>query len=160
MIGSLHTMSYLKPCNVFLKFFARFKRTQTVNIKEQYEKYNIRAFDFHIYFVGKNGKAIFKYSGVKYEISSIYKIFNYLEYVGNSYVRIVLEDNGEKITERDRLLLEKRFIDYCKIIETIYPRIKFFGGYREYDSNMLYRFKNDAPNDLIFYKRVDKLNKQ
>ena len=160
MIGSLHTMSYLEPHSAFGRFIARFKRTQKVNILEQYEKYNVRAFDLHLYFVGNKGRAIFKYGGIEYQTFSVYEILNYLNSKENVYVRIVLEDNGEIIAEENRQLLEKRFAEYCKIIDSIYPNMKFFGGYREYDFKQIYQFKDDAPDNLIFYKRVDKLNKQ
>ena len=160
MIGSLHTMSYLEPHNSFKTLFARFKRVQKVNILEQYEKYNVRAFDLHLYFVGNKGRAIFKYGSIEYETFSVYEILNYLNSKENIYVRIVLEDNGERISDESRQILEKRFVEYCKIIDSIYPKLKFFGGYREYDSKQIYQFKDDAPDNIIFYKRVDKLNKQ
>ena len=65
-------MSYLKPHNSFKNLIARFKRAQKINIVEQYEKYNVRAFDFHLYFVGSKGRAIFKYGCIEYETFSIY----------------------------------------------------------------------------------------
>lgn len=152
MIGSLNSMSYLKPHSLFDKIFAWLKRTQKVDIKEQYEKYNVRAFDFHFYFVGSSKKTIFKYDGIEYETFSIYEILNYLNSKNNVYARVVLEDNSKNIN------LEKCFIEYCQKIESIYPKIKFFGGYRENDSKHLYNFKYDTPDNLVFYKRVDKLN--
>jgi len=159
MIGSLNTMSYLKPRNTFGKMFAWLKRTQKVDIKEQYEKYNVRAFDFHFYFVGKTKKAVFKYNGIEYETFSVYEILNYLNNNGNTYARIVLEDNGEKITSENRVSLETRFIEYCQMISLIYPDVKFFGGYRKFDLKQLYMFDYNEPEGLIFYKRVDKLYK-
>ena len=158
MIGSLHTMSYLEPHNSFKTLFAWFKRVQTVNIKDQYEKYNVRAFDLHLYFVGEKGRAIFKRGSVEFETFSVYEILSYLNSMKNVYVRIVLEDNGSYLHDKKREILEKRFVEYCKMISVIYPNIAFFGGYRETDSKQLYNFENDAPDDLIFYKRVDKLN--
>lgn len=160
MIGSLHTMSYLEPHNSFKNLIARFKRTQKINIVEQYEKYNVRAFDFHLYFVGSKGRAIFKYGCIEYETFSIFEVLNYLNTKNDVYVRIVLEDNGESISNDYRTNLEKRFIEYCKMITSVYNNINFFGGYREHDSKQIYKFKSNAPDNLVFYKRVDKLDKQ
>lgn len=159
MIGSLHTMSYLEPHDSFNKVFVWLKKTQKVNIKEQYEKYNVRAFDLHLYFIKENGRAIFKCGAIALETFSVYEILSYLNLMKNTYVRIVLEDKGDNLSDSKRKILESRFIEYCKMISVIYPNIKFFGGYRETDSKLLYNFENDAPNDLIFYKRVDKLNR-
>lgn len=152
MIGSLKSMSFLDIHKTWKKPFSWLKcKTQTVNIKEQYEKYNVRAFDMHFTFIGENKKAVFAYDGVRYETYSIYEYLNYLDSVGNTYARVVLEAN------KDSIELETRFYEYCSIIESIYQRINFFGGYRESDSKLIYRFKNDCPEDVVFYKRVDKL---
>jgi hypothetical protein len=153
MIGSLKSMSFLGKHKTWKNPFSWFnKKVQIVNIKEQYEKYNVRAFDMHLTFVGKSKKAVFIYDGISYETFSIYEYLNYLNNVGNAYVRIVLE------ADKDSIDLETRFYEYCSIIESIYQKIKFFGGYRESDSKLIYKFENDAPNDLVFYERVDKLN--
>ena len=157
MIGSLHTMSYLEPHNSIKNLIARFKRVQKINILEQYEKYNVRAFDLHLYFVGNKGRAIFKCGSIEYKTFSVYEILNYLNSKEDIYVRIVLEDNGERISNESRQILEKRFAEYCKIISSIYPKMKFFGGYREYDRKQIFKFENGRPKDLIFYRRVDKL---
>lgn len=157
MIGSLHTMSYLKPHSLFNRIIVWLKRTQTHNIQEQYEKYNVRAFDLHLYFVGNKGRAIFKYNGVEYETFSVYEILNYLNSKKNVYIRIVLEDNGEILSPEKRNSLEVRFAEYCNIINSIYSNLKFFGGYREYDRKQIFEFKNGRPKGLIFYRRVDKL---
>ncbi len=151
MIGSLNSMSFLKPHNLYDKILSIFRKTQKVNIKEQYEKYNVRAFDFHIAFIGKYKKAIFKYNNVSYKTFSVYEALNYLNKKENAYVRFVLE------ADYDDIRAETRFYDYCGIVETIYHGIKFFGGYRECDLKEIYHFKNDCPEDLIFYKRVEKL---
>lgn len=154
MIGSLKSMSFLGANKTWKNpFLWRSKKTQIVDIKEQYEKYNVRAFDMHLTFVGKSKKAIFAYDGIIYETFSIYEYLNYLNNVGNAYVRVVLDADKKSIE------LETRFYEYCSIIESIYQKIKFFGGYRESDFKLIYKFKNDAPNDLVFYERVDKLNR-
>jgi hypothetical protein len=155
MIGSLNSMSFLGSKKNWKNPFSWFKKkAQIVDIKEQYEKYNVRAFDMHLSFVGNNKKAVFTYDGVSHETFSVYEYLNYLNNRENTYVRVVLE------ADENSVALETRFHEYCSIIESIYPNIIFFGGYRESDSKLIYHFKNDAPDNIIFYKRVDKLNKQ
>lgn len=157
MIGSLHTMSYLKPYTWWNKLFAWLKRYQKYSIEEQYEKYNVRAFDIHLYFVGENNKTVFKNGSITYNTFSVYEVLNYLNMQENVYVRIVLEDTSPN---KPKLVLaekESRFYDYCGKIEQLYSNIKFFGGYREFDSKKIYHFKNDCPENVVFYKRVDKL---
>jgi len=159
MIGSLNTMSYLEPLKWWKKPLAWFKRSQETSIQEQYEKYNVRAFDLHIYFIGDHDMAIIKYGNIEYKTFSIYEILNYLNNKGDCYVRVVLEEtslSGEKDKINGR---ESRFFDYCSKIEIIYPQIKFFGGYRECDSYKIYKFKNESPYNLIFHKFVNKLGK-
>jgi hypothetical protein len=151
MIGSLKSMSFLEAFSKWEKLFACLKKTQTTSIEEQYEKHNVRAFDFHITFVNSYKRAVLKYGNINYNTFSMYEYFNFLNKKKDTYVRIVLEEKYPN----DKL--ENRFCEYCKIIETIYKDIKFFGGYREFDKKQLYKFKNKEPEDLIFYERVDKL---
>ena len=154
MVGSLKSMSFLGSKKSWNNPFSWFRRkTQVVSIKEQYEKYNVRAFDMHLSFSNKNKKAVFSYDGVDYKTFSVYEFLNYLDNMENAYVRVVLEADEKSIES------EKLFCEYCSTIELIYQNISFFGGYRESDSKSIYRFKNDCPKDVIFYERVDKLGK-
>ena len=157
MIGSLNTMSYLEPHKWWKKPLVRLKRSQRVTVQEQYEKYNVRAFDLHIYFKENNGRAIFKYGRIEYQTFSVYEVLNYLNRQENVYVRIVLEDTNPNKPKSVLAEKESRFYDYCCKIERLYYNIKFFGGYREFDSKKIYHFKNDCPENVVFYKRVDKL---
>ena len=159
MLGSFHSMSYLKAHKFKYRLINWLKRAQTVDIFKQYEECGIRAFDLHIYFLNKNGKAIFKYGNIEYNTFSIFEILNYLNSKSNIFVRIVLEDLGEHMTVDGRIMLEKRFINYCQMIESIYKNIVFFGGYRECDSKQLYKFKNDLSGGIFFCRRVDRLRK-
>lgn len=165
IIGSRDSMSYLEP-HVSSKWFsfieryiAKLKSAQVVDIKTQYEVYGVRAFDIHISFLKNTDKAYFKYDTVDYETFSIYDILNYLNTKLNANVRIVLEDLGEEIGAVERARLESRFAEYCQMIELLYPNICFYGGYREFDLKQLYKFKKMPPNNIVFYRRVDKLFK-
>jgi len=159
MVGSLHSMSYLRPHRLKDRIINWLKRAQTVSIFEQYEKCGIRAFDIHLYFLNKNGKAIFKCGNTEYETFSVFEILNYLNSKQNVYVRIVLEDLGEHMAKDCRETLKIRFINYCQIIESVYKNIHFFGGYREFDLKRLYKFKGNYIGGIMFCRRVDRLIK-
>ncbi len=153
MVGSLNSMSFLKPYGGINNFFNRFKKVQVKNIEQQYENYDVRAFDFHIAFVSNYKKAIFRYGCVDYDTFSVYEYLNYLNKKGDTYVRFVLEESSHNEKA------EKRFCEYCEIIKTIYKGVKFFGGYRECDKKQLFNFKTEVPENITFYKRVDKMFK-
>ena len=159
MIGSLNTMSYLEPHQWYKKPLVWLKRAQRISIQEQYEKYNVRAFDIHIYFVSKNDRTVFKYGSIEYQTFSVYEVLNYLNSQCDCYVRIVLEETLLSDSVEELCRRENKFYDYCSKIESLYPDIKFFGGYRAYDYRKIYRFKHECPDNVIFYKFVDKLKK-
>jgi hypothetical protein len=157
MIGSINSMSYLEPHKWWKWPLVWFRRTQKVSVQEQYERYNVRAFDLHVYFNKSHDRTIFKYGNIEYETFSVYETLNYFNNQGDCYARIVLEETslkGKRDEINDR---ERKFYDYCSKIELIYPDIKFFGGYRECDYRKIYRFRNDFPDNVMFYERVDKL---
>ena len=156
MIGSLNSMTFLKPFSIWKKPFAWLNRCQVAGIEAQYELYNVRAFDLHIYFVGEKERAIFKHGNVEYYTFSIFEILNYLDKKGDVYVRLVLEEDCDDKSQS----IERRFKSYCKNVETIYKNTKFFGGYRECDSFVLYNFKEQRPEGLYFFRRVDKLKRK
>ena len=135
MIGSLNSTNYLKPVGYLNKIKIFFKKHHSADIKTQYEIYRVRAFDLHIDFKS-SGKAIYKYDGIQFETFSIYDTLNFLEKKGDTFVRIALED--DKMSKEK----EKKFYDYCKIIEKLYSNIVFFGGYRTCDIKQIYKFNN------------------
>lgn len=144
MIGSLHTMNFLKPYGFLNKLKLFFKNRNSASLEVQYGLYNVRAFDFHIDFT-KTNKAIFKYDGMPYETFSIYNYLNYLNAKKDTVVQISLEDmslSSEK---------EARFKEYCSIIENIYKNITFIGGFRVNDKKKLYEFKRFYPNSKIVW---------
>lgn len=138
-------MNYLKPYGFLNNLKCHFRKRHTADIRTQYEIYSIRTFDFHIDFT-KTDRAYFKYDGISYETFSVYEVLNYLNKKGDTQVRIVFEGKNKVA----------RFCSYCAIIERIYPKIHFFGGYRAYDLKELYSFKNSYITSKIdWYERLD-----
>ena len=135
MKGSFNKMTYLRPCGFMNRIRCFFKKHHTADIYVQYEIYNIRTFDLHIDFTRTN-RSQFKYDGIPYETFSVYEVLNFLEKKGDTQVRLVFE-SGKHETDK-----EKKFCEYCNVLEKIYKNIHFFGGYRECDSRQLYAFKN------------------
>jgi hypothetical protein len=150
LIGSNNSLTYLRPSSWWSKIFRLFNKCQTANFKEQYDYCGVRLFDLklyadeHCHMVGKNGF-------VKYPIFSLYEILSYLDKKGDVTIRITFEAtewDANADIEYERI--EKKFIHICNILETIYPKIKYFGGRRAYDNKKLYSFKYEerygAPN--------------
>lgn len=162
VIGTSKSMSYLKQKHGLLSFFSRLRQHQTVSIQEQYDKYDVRAFDIHISFTGKNlHYSTFKYGNETYENFSVIEALSYLNRCPEKvYVRLLLEDSGN-IDHHERLRLSDRFMEYCRILDMLYPDIAFFGGYRVSDEALLYEFDSETPKEgITFYKRIDKVFKK
>lgn len=159
MLGSIHSMSYLDTHGFFDRIKAYFKRCQHATIEEQYEKFNVRVFDIHIYFINENFKrAVFKMGDIEFETFSIFEVMNFFDRHDNVYVRMVLEETDLEAHDINyNLAMEARFREYCAMLESVFKNIKFFGGYRECDSHKIYHFNYDHPTDVEFKKDVDKL---
>lgn len=150
MLGSLRSMSYLKPKSRWKRLMNCLQRTQKATIEEQYEKHGVRAFDIHIFFENGNGRAFVKYGNIDYSTFSVFEFLSFLDRKGDCFVRLVLEESYGIIEA------ERRFVDYCNLVTAMFPSIVFFGGYRQFDFKRLHDFGNQHPHGLKFFKNVHK----
>lgn len=144
LIGSHNSMSYLEPIGKFGKMTKLLYRCQRKTIREQYLKYGVRVFDFRLFF-NDAGRCYFKHGPVWFESFSLFEHLGFLDNQGDCMVRIVLEETLSDKNRHNISYIEERFKTICKIIETIYTHVKFFGGFRLYDSEVLYKFNHKSP---------------
>lgn len=146
MIGSHNTLTYLKPRKWWQVPFHFMARCQGVDYREQYEKYGVRLFDLRVWFDDdlkmevRHGLMVFKADD-----TFVRKFLEYLDGKGGCFVRIILEEDN--ITKRDKQveLKEEQFKTLCGIWESHFPNVRFFGGNRKWDWEVLYHFKGIEP---------------
>ena len=143
--GSHNSMSYLKPLNIWYRIFSFLFRCQVKTIDEQYDS-GVRVFDIAL-FRKSNGKGCFKSGNVIYDAFSFYEPFNILNKKGDCYVRLTLEETKKDSKRSDIDKIEDKFKWYCWALQMMYPNIIFFGGYRKYDRNTLFEFKDKLEDD-------------
>ena len=94
----------------------------------------------HCHIIARNGN-------FRYSIFSLNEILSYFNKKGDVTVRISFEATlSDLINDSEYSRIEEKFIKICKIIETIYPNINYFGGYRRCDNKVLYKFRHEAEN--------------
>lgn len=147
-IGSNNSLTYLRPSSWWSKIFRYFGKCQSATYQEQYEYCGVRLFDLRLY-ADKHCHIIAKYGSHKYSIFSLYEILNYLDKKGDVTIRITFEAYVDDILgDVEYRRIEEKFIQICNVIETIYPNIKYFGGYRAYDKKKLYVFNYEKENGI------------
>jgi hypothetical protein len=140
LIGSNNSLTYLRPSSWWSKIFKIFGRCQELTYFEQYEYCGVRLFDLrlyadkHLHIIAKNGK-------FKYSIFSLYEILNYLDKKGDVTVKITFGASlNDSKSDIEYLRIENKFMQICKIVETIYPNINYIGGRRAFDDKLLHEF--------------------
>jgi hypothetical protein len=134
-------MTYLRPSSWWSKIFKWFGRYQSVSYDEQYIYYGVRLFDFKLY-TDKHYHIIIKNGSFRYNLFSFYDILKFFNDREDVTLRITLDTSlNEKLNASEYNKVERRFGEMCKVIENIYPNIRYIGGYRKYDKKVLYNFE-------------------
>lgn len=145
-IGSNNSLTYLRPSTWWSKAFKWFGKCQSADYKEQYVYCGVRLFDFHLY-ADKHCHIIIKNGDYKYDLFSFYEILKYFDEKGDVTLKVTFEAlPKDKTYDNDYGRIENKFIEMCRIVETIYPNIRYIGGNRKYDGEKLYTFKYEAEN--------------
>lgn len=139
MIGSHDTMTYLPTKQWYLKPFKWMAKCQSKSLNEQFEKYDVRLFDFRVKF--KDEEPVFAHGLMQFKGS----VTDHLDYLNSAasttntpvYARIILESNSKMKNQDTQELL---FIEFCEYITHKYTNLKFFGGRRKYDWKVVYDF--------------------
>ena len=146
LIGSNNSLTYLRPSSWWSRVFKWFGECQSSTYIQQYEYCGVRLFDLRLY-ADEHCHIIVRNRNFRYSIFSLYEILSYFNKKGDVTVRISFEATlFDLINDSEYSRIEEKFIKICKIIETIYPNINYFGGYRSYDNKVLYKFRHEAEN--------------
>ena len=139
-LATHNTMSYRKPKQFWAKLIPFIARCQAVDYKQQHEL-GAKGFDLRLFW-DKYGKLEFRHGIVSYNADDIDEILDYANKNG-IYIRVLLEVrkyNEKYISNLDKI--KQKFINFCRIIETKYPNIKFYGGKTTSNWETIYEFKN------------------
>ena len=155
VIGSNNSLTYLEPSSCWFKIFKFLIRHQEVPCDIQYSFYGVRFFDFRIY-ADKHGHIIAKNGKCKFPLLAIYEILDFFNKMGDVTLSLTLDESFEERMDGDSVSVERKFTEFCKLIDRIYSNIKLCGGYRRYDKKMLYEFDGVEGNEMMRVVNPDK----
>lgn len=151
IIGSTNSLTYTRPINWWNSMLWWRTRHQEVDYELQYKFYGVRLFEFKLY-VNKNNRLMIRSGKAVYSVFSFYEILDFFNKMGDVTLLVILDETCEEHILDGKDAIVNKFIESCRIMETIYKDIMFCGGYREYDEKQLYEFewekKNGMPNIL------------
>ena len=136
ILGSHNSLSYARPTKWWMRLLGFTAKCQTLSIKEQIDA-GVRYFDIRVRW-NKNERAFKPAHGPITFDCSIYDALGQIEMVFG-YVRIILEQNGER---KDQDVIDYNFKNFCREIEDRYPNIRYQYAVRKYDWKELYSFTN------------------
>lgn len=140
ILGSHNSFTYLKP-RTWYGWLIRFTaKCQRASIREQYEKYGVRAFDIRVK-MSKNGSAVLAHGLVEYKGSqeALNEALDFLDKKGNAVAKVSLE---LRAPWQEDARQEEWFKKFCKQIEGEYGRIRFYGGKISGSGKRVYTFGN------------------
>ena len=136
IIGAHNAWSYLRPKKWWMRLISFSARCQRCNIKEQYEKHNVRCFDLRIRF--REGKPIICHGIVEYDYSyeDLLEDLRWLHSKGDVTIRLLLELRSIKKKEWDnQKKLFKTF--FITILQIFFPTFKYVDGRSLPDSDKI-----------------------
>ena len=146
-IGSNNSLTYLEPCCIWLKPFKYLGRCQNREYDIQYNFYGVRLFDFRL-FVDKNNHIIINNGKYEYPMFSFYEVLDFLNKKGDVTVLITLDKSRGRESKGQMDGIERKFIEICQVIESIYEDIKFCGGYKRDNNTKIYKFTWEEEHGL------------
>ena len=141
VLGSNNSLTYNKPLDFISRIFYKFGRCQEIPYNEQYEYYGVRYFDIKVYF-DKHHRIVVKNGSYIYPITLLYQMLDYFDNRGDVIIKITLDMSFNECMMDDYKSIEKKFIETCNMLNSIYHNIEFRGGSRKFDSKVLYEFTN------------------
>jgi hypothetical protein len=141
-IGSNNTLTYLKPISFWFKVFNFLVKKQNRTYWEQYKHGNARYFKISLG-VNEYNRIVIKEGECVFRAFSIYDVISFFNRMEDTTVEINLDD--EVSIEK-----ENKFKEYCKILELVYQNVRFCGGKRKCDNQIIYHFKHGTPNLINF----------
>ena len=128
MLGAHNAWSYLTPRKWWMKLISFTAKCQRVDIKEQYDTYNVRCFDLRIRF-SKEELPVICHGIIEYDYKyvDLLEDLRWLQSKGDVVIRLLLELRGVKKEDWKR---QKTLFNtfYLTILSIMYPNITFIRG--------------------------------
>ncbi len=139
VIGSHNSWTYLKPKYFLCRFLNFTCKCQSKDIYEQYEYYNVKAFDLRVRF-DKYGQLIICHNLLDYiyDLDHLWEDLHYLNSMHDVSIKVTLDVRYKKRYNEKNIDCFKRF---CEKLELSFEHIKFFGGDNLYNGENIYDFK-------------------
>lgn len=139
-LASHNSWSYATPKKWWMKLLRFTARCQDVDIKTQYEQYNVRMFDLRLRFdKDKTRKIVHGCIVYDLDISDYYDTLNYINNKKDCIVRVVLDIRTKK---QNTPYQAERFYKECDWLKAIFPNIKFTSGQNLLTKEVIYDFGN------------------
>lgn len=157
IIGSHNSWSYLPVYTWWKKPFSFMAKCQNVNIREQFEKYNVRCFDLRLR-KGPNNIPVISHNYVTYEYSygQLLDDLDWLDQRRDSLsIRVIydIRKYSESTGENQRW-----FSLTCQNLSRLYPRLNFWSGRELVTWRTIYDFGTDEPDTIDKYSSIDYSN--
>lgn len=151
ILGSHNSWSYLTPKKWWMKLIKFTGKCQDVNVRDQFDIYNVRFYDLRIRFDFVT--PIVCHGAVVYDIS-FNELLDDLNWLNNKrekvYIRITLDTRGSNVDKEEQELLFKRL---CERLSNKYVNINFTCGENIVTKEVLYKF-NPEPSCEEKYSSV------
>lgn len=152
-LGSHNTFSYLEPLKWYMKPFRFMARCQRDNIKEQVDK-NIKYFDLRVVYDFKKDCWVFAHGYMKYKGDVSRLMLDLFDFLARKYgldykdeVKIALNLEIMRPSKKQ----EEKFIEFVKILQSIYGSKHFVGGFRKYDWSYIKETNLQNPSTEGFF---------
>ena len=138
MLASHNSWSYATPKKWWMKLLKHTARCQAVDIKTQYELYNVKCFDLRVRFNKLAGIQIV-HGCIVYNITicDLLNDLNYLNSKKDVRVRVLLDIRKESQYTINQL---SNFRTFCKSLQMRFQNIRFWGGQNLYNHKCEYLF--------------------
>lgn len=144
--GTHNSMTYLTPSKWWMRPLSIFARCQVIDIESQLEA-GAECVDLRVYMNRGSGWR-FAHGLITYKGETLFNVLDKIERIKpDMFVRIILERGDDAVTK-------SQFAFLCKSIETLYPTIRFIGGFYKKTWEPLYNFKL---NDIEIHQYVSSM---
>lgn len=137
ILGSHNSWSYLKPKHWWLRPFAFMAKCQSVDIRQQYLKYNVRCFDLRVSINHGNLSIAHGFMKYDYSESELMDWLLWLNARGDCVVRVLHEVRNKKNSTPENI---ESFRKFCAKIVRMCPNVKFWCGKNLYTWDYDYEF--------------------
>ena len=151
LIMSHKSWSYLPVKQWWMRPFSFVSKTQEVDIRTQYLRYNVKVFDLYVRFDKKNklvlSNGIFEY---KYDADDLFNDLSWIDSRTDCYVQVVHDEKGHI----------QQFKDFCNLLEDSFTHTKFFGGYSADNEEYTFSYSPQIKSNFFITKSMAKIHNE